>query len=165
MPHVHPDVLHAGDPATIQAAETLVKALTVPEWPQNQLNPKLPMTRKTLAILERQRAIQEVDRYLTQLAQNGWQTDSRQWHYFRYKYVYLDPICDPLELDERFSAVLGDPAARVYRLGVRFIVYSVRENRWAIVSPDGKRISVYRPFPQELANLGGSLWPILALIA
>jgi hypothetical protein len=31
-PRVHPDLLRSGDPAALQAAEALVKALTVPNW-------------------------------------------------------------------------------------------------------------------------------------
>ena len=37
MPKVHPDLLRSGDTAAIQAAEALVKAMTVPEWPKNRL--------------------------------------------------------------------------------------------------------------------------------
>ncbi len=51
MPKVHPDVLRSGDAAAIQAAEALVKALTVPEWPENRLKPNGKMTQKTVAAL------------------------------------------------------------------------------------------------------------------
>jgi len=164
MPQVHPDLLRSGDAAAIQAAEALIKALTVPDWPENQINLRLPMTRKTLAALEQQRAISEVDRYLTELAENDWRTHSRQWHYFRYKYVYRDDLQEASELDNRFDAVLQDRNAQVYYPNTRYIVYSPQEDRWAIFEKDGKRISVYRPRPEELKNLGDPLWPIQVLI-
>ena len=39
MPNIHPDVLHSGDAATIEAAEALVKAMMTLEWPENRLKP------------------------------------------------------------------------------------------------------------------------------
>lgn len=164
MPKVHPDVLRSGDPAQIQAAEALVKALTVPDWPENRLKPNGKMTQKTLTALQVYAAIPEVRDYLANLALNGYRTDSREWHYFRYKYLFNDNLDDPGELDQRFTAVLQDPAAQIYQPGMRYVVYSPQEDRLAIFEPDGRRVSVYRPLPNELEPLGDVTWLIMDLL-
>lgn len=86
MPQVHPDVLRSGDAAMIQAAEALVKAITTPEWPKNRLKPNGKMTLKTLAALQSQSTVTEVQDFLVDLAKNGYQINSLRWHYFKYKY-------------------------------------------------------------------------------
>jgi hypothetical protein len=164
-PRVHPDVLRSGDAATIQAAEALVKALSTPDWPENRLRPGGRMTQATLTALRAYTAVPEVRNYLTDLAQNGYRSKSRQWHYFKYKYEYNDPLISPDELDERFEAVLSDPQAMVYQKTGRWVIYSPRANRLAVVSTDGQRITVYRPDPNDLAALGAKTWLINQLIA
>ena len=109
QPRVHPDVLRSGDAAAIQAAEALVKALTTPDWPENRVRPGGRMTQATLTALRAYAAVPELRDYLTDLAQSGYRSKSRQWHYFKYKYEYNDPLISPDELDERFEAVLSDP--------------------------------------------------------
>ncbi len=164
MPKVHPDVLRSGDPAQIQAAEALVKALTVPDWPENRLKPNGKMTQKTLTALQAYAAIPEVRNYLADLSAQGYQIDSRQWHYFKYKYEYNDPLSSPDELDRRFDAVLSDPQAVIYQKTGRFVVYSPQEDRLAVVSITGQRITVYRPEPSDKAKLGGYTWLLHQMI-
>ena len=165
QPRVHPDVLRSGDAAAIQAAEALVKALTTPDWPENRVRPGGRMTQATLTALRAYAAVPEVRDYLTDLAQSGYRSKSRQWHYFKYKYEYNDPLISPDELDERFEAVLSDPQAMVYQKTGRWVIYSPRANRLAVVSTDGQRITVYRPDPNDLAALGAKTWLINQLIA
>jgi hypothetical protein len=165
MLRIHPDLLRFGDTAAIQAAEALVKALTVLDWPENRLKPNGKMTQTTLTALQAYSAVPEVRDYLADLALNHYRTNSRQWHYFRYKYLFDDDIGSPSELDQRFTAVLQDLTAQIYRPGVRYIVYSPRENRLAIFEPDGRRVSVYRPLLNELETLGEKTWLIMDLLA
>lgn len=81
---------------------------------------------------------------------------SLRWHYFKYKYEYGDSLSSPDELERRFDAVLSDDQAMIYRTKTgRFLVYSSKEDRLAVVSIDGQRISVHRPDPGFLATLGG----------
>lgn len=164
MPKIHPDVLRSGDAAQIQAAEALVKALTVPEWPENRLKPNSKMTQTTLKALHACSAVPEVKDYLTELAIKGYRVDSRQWHYFRYKYLFYDDLSDPSELDRRFTAVLQDSTAQIYKPGARYIVYSPKEDRLSILEPDGRRVSVYRPLPNELETFGEKTWIITNLL-
>lgn len=165
MPRVHSDVLRAGDTAAIQAAEALVKALTVPEWPEIRLRPSSRMTQATLTALRAYAAVPEVRDYLADLIKNVYRSKSGQWHYFKYKYEYNDPLTAPDELDERFEAVLSDPQAMVYQKTGRWVIYSPRANRLAVISTDGQRITVYRPDPNDLAALGAKTWLINQLIA
>lgn len=164
MLHVQPDLLRFGDTAAIQAAEALVKALTTADWPENRLKPNSKMTQKTLTALQSYAAVPEVRDYLASLSLNGYRTDSREWHYFRYKYLFNDNLGDPTELDYRFTAVLQDPMAQIYKPGIRYIVYSPQEDRLAIFEPDGRRVSVYRPLPNELETLGEMTWLIMDLL-
>ena len=164
MSKVHPDILRSGDAAQIEVAEALVKALTTPEWPDNRLKPNSKMTQRTLAALQAQATAPEVQNFLAVLAKNGYRIDSREWHYFRYKYLFNDNLNDPSELDGRFTAVLQDPTAQVHKPGVRLIVYSSQEDRLAILDPDGRRISVYRPLTDELETMGEKTWLIKDLL-
>jgi len=163
-PKVHPDVLRSGDAATIQAAEALVKTLSVPEWPKSRLRPGGKMTQATLTALWPHGVVQEVRDYLIDLVKNGYRTDSRQWHYFKYKYEYNDSLSSPDELDRRFEAVLSDPQAMVYQKTGRLVIYSPQVNRLAVVAMDGQRITVYRPDPGDLAALGVETWLINQMI-
>ncbi len=163
-PRVHPDVIRDGDPATIQTAEALVKALTTPEWPENRLRLGGKMTQATLTVLQSYNAVQEVRDYLIDSAKNSYRTDSQQWHYFKYKYEHNDPLSSPDELDRRFEAVLSDPQAMVYQKTGRLVIYSPRANRLAVVAIDGQRITVYRPDPGDLAALGVKTWLINQMI-
>lgn len=144
MPRIHPDLLRFGDTAAIQAAEALVKALTVPDWPENRLKPNGKMTLKTLAALQSQSAVPEVQDFLVNLARNGYRVKSLRWHYFKYKYEYGDSLSSPDELEHRFDAVLSDHQAIIYQTKTgRVLVYSSKEDRLAVVSIDGQRISVH----------------------
>ena len=96
LPRVRPDVFRSGDAAALQAAEALVKALTAPEWLENRLRPSGRMTQPTLTALRAYAAVPEVRDYLTDLAQNGYRSKSRQWHYFKYKYEYNDHSLPPM---------------------------------------------------------------------
>lgn len=161
---IHPAVLRSGDAAALQTAEALVRALTTPIWPENQLKLNSKMTQKTVAALQAYLAVPEVRDYLTDLSLKGYRTNSRQWHYFRYKYLFNDELGDPSELDQRFTAVLYDRTAQIYQPGIRYIVYSPQEDRMAILEPDGRRVSVYRPLPTELQTLGEIRWLIMNLL-
>jgi hypothetical protein len=88
MLRIHPDLLRFGDTAAIQAAEALVKALTVLDWPENRLKPNGKMTQTTLTALQAYSAVPEVRDYLADLALNHYRTNSRQWHYFNVSYFY-----------------------------------------------------------------------------
>ena len=163
-PRVHPDVIRAGDPATIQAAEALVKAITTPEWPENRLRLGGKMTQATMTALQSHNAVQEVRDYLIDLANNGYRTDSQQWHYFKYKYEHNDPLSSPDELNLRFEEVLSDPQAMIYQKTGRLVVYSPRANRLVVVAINGQRITVYRPDPGDIAALGAETWLINQMI-
>lgn len=163
-PKVCPEVLHSGDAAAIQAAEALVKALTVPEWPKNRLKPDGKMAQTTLTALRTYSAVPEVQNFLAELAKNGYQAESREWHYFKYKYQHNDLLPSPDELDRRFDAVLSDPQAVVYHKTGRIVVYSPQEDRLAVVSMDGNRITVYRPDPDDKTKLGNYTWLIKQMI-
>jgi hypothetical protein len=78
--------------------------------------------------------------------------------------LFNDNLGDPTELDYRFTAVLQDPMAQIYKPGIRYIVYSPQEDRLAIFEPDGRRVSVYRPLPNELETLGEMTWLIMDLL-
>ncbi|TAN51574.1 MAG: hypothetical protein EPN21_06300 [Methylococcaceae bacterium] len=143
-----------------QAAEALGKALSERRWPESRIRPGNRMSRATLDALEAHSSVPEVRRYLADLAANDYRTPSRTWHYFKYKYQYGDTLSSPAELDARFDTVLRDRNARVYRGGERYIIYSERAGRWAIVQPSGARISVYQPTDDELKRLGEPLWAI-----
>ncbi|MDQ5908467.1 MAG: hypothetical protein QG599_558 [Pseudomonadota bacterium] len=161
---IHPAILRSGDAAALQAAEALVKALTTPIWPENRLKPNGKMTQRTLAALRTYAAIPEVRNYLADLSAKGYLVDSRQWHYFKYKYEHSDPLLSPDELDHRFDAVLSDRQAVIYWKTGRFVVYSPREDRLVVISIEGYRISVYRPESEDKAKLGDYTWPINQMI-
>ncbi|MCB1769817.1 MAG: hypothetical protein KDJ31_09005 [Candidatus Competibacteraceae bacterium] len=88
MHQIHPDLLRSGDATALQAAEALIRALTQPEWPENRLKLNSRMARKTLTVLQSYLAVSEVRDYLADLARKNYRTNSRQWHYFRYKYLF-----------------------------------------------------------------------------
>ena len=103
--------------------------------------------------------------YLADLSAKSYRIGSRQWHYFKYKYEYNDPLSSPDELDRRFDAVLSDSQAMIYQTkSGRLLVYSSQENRLAVVSADGQRISVHRPDPDFLTTLGNHKWKINQMI-
>ena len=56
MPRVHPDVLRSGDFAAIQAAESLIKALSVSDWGTKNFQAG-KMTRRTLLVHSKKLAL------------------------------------------------------------------------------------------------------------
>lgn len=132
----------------------------------NKLARQSRLTRETLDALRANREIPEVKLFLAQLEQAGYRVPSRFWHYFRYRYLFNDPLHSPAELDERFDRVLADPTAGIYpRGGQRFTVVSKLENRLAIVDREGLRITVYRFEDKELAEFGEPQWDMTELMA
>ena len=74
-------------------------------------------------------------------------------------------MSSPDELERRFDAVLSDDQAMIYQTKTgRFLVYSSKEDRLAVVSIDGQRISVHRPDPDFLTTLGDYQWKINQMI-
>lgn len=142
----------------LQAIRALRKALTERQWPESKLKRQGRMTRETLAALEAHRHVPEVQKLLRDLQNNRWRVDSRRWHYFKYKYQHHDLLQSPEELDARFETVLADPDAAIYLLGNRYIIYSQRAGRLAVVNTAGQRITVYQPTVEDLANLGDPRW-------
>ena len=163
-PKIHPAVLQSGDPAAQAAASALIVAIRVQKWPQNKLQANGRMTQRTLAALQAQAAIPEVQQFLAALLQQNYRVDSREWHYFKYKYEYNDALVSPAELDQRLLAVITDRQGRIYPKTGRWVVYSPREQRLAVVGLDGQRITVYRPDLADVTALGSPVWLIQTLI-
>jgi hypothetical protein len=153
------------DEEKLQAMRALRKALKERQWPENRLKRQGRMTRETLAALQTHHRVPEVQKLLHDLQNNYWRVDSRRWHYFKYKYQHHDPLQSPEELDARFEAVLADPDATIYLLGNRYIIYSQRTGRLAVVNAAGQRITVYRPTAEDLVNLGDPRWRCNDLLA
>ncbi len=143
----------------------LSKAAAEKQWPENKLKLKMPQTRETLASLQAYSHVPEVSRFLADLEQSGYRVDSREWHYFRYKYHFNDPLKSPAELDARFNAVLGDKEAAIYQTqSGRLAVVSKKVGRMAFVHHNGQRISVYQYTDVDLEQLGEPAWTLNKLI-
>lgn len=156
MPQVHPDVLRSGDAAAIQAAEALVKALTIPEWGQKNLTRHKKMTEKLITQLKAHRYHPEVANFLTRLRADTAHIDGRELHYIQRRYLDGCTFEGMEEMDALYRRVLQDPDAQIYQAGGRrYQVRSVREGWIAIVEPDGTRVSVY---PDLDDDFGDPLW-------
>lgn len=93
---IHPDVLRFGDPATIQAAEVLVKVLTTPEWGTKKFQAG-KMTRQTLDQFNPYQHIPEV-KQLVDAIQSKTPVDGLMLHYLKRRYVEQEAINHPDDL-------------------------------------------------------------------
>ncbi|MDG4552457.1 MAG: hypothetical protein P9F19_04615 [Candidatus Contendobacter sp.] len=96
MPRVHPAVLRAGDPATIQTAEALVKALTIPDWGTKKFQAG-NLTRKLESGLSPYGSIPEVRQVLDAI-KNKQPLDSRLIHYVKRRFLEREAIGAPTDL-------------------------------------------------------------------
>ena len=124
MPKVHPDVLRSGDAATIQAAEALVKALTVPNWGARTFKAG-KMTQRTLDEFAPYQNIPEVKQLISDI-KNKNPVDGLMLHYLKRRYVENEMISKPDDLNTWFSNVLQDKEAVVFKQkpGGRYVVHS-----------------------------------------
>ncbi|MBK7543766.1 MAG: hypothetical protein IPI57_18865 [Candidatus Competibacteraceae bacterium] len=81
-PKLHPHLLQSGDTVALEAASAAIKAIATPEWPFSKLQANGRMTLKTLAALQTYASLPEVREFLSDLLENNYRVNSRQWHYF-----------------------------------------------------------------------------------
>jgi hypothetical protein len=156
MLKVHPDILRSGDVAAIQAAETLIKALTDRQWGQKNLTRNKKMTENLITQLEAYQDQPEVADFLARLQDDRTQVDSRELHYMQRRYLDGRKFEGIEEMDALYQRIIQDPDAQIYQVGGRrYQVRSVREGWIAIVEPDGTRVSVY---PDLEDDFGDPLW-------
>lgn len=146
------------------AANALGKALNDKKWPVNKIKPNNRMSRQTLDALQAHAETPEVTRFLARLDGDQYSVSSREWHYFKYKYQYGQSLKSAADIDTGFDAVLKDPESKIFRTGERYIVHSDNADRWAIIQPNGQRITAYTPTQDELDAQGKPLWLIRTLI-
>lgn len=158
MPQVHPDVLRAGDPAAIQAAEALVKALSAPQWPSLSLVVNDRMTRATLESLATSAHISEVADFLQKVRSNPATVDSLEWHYFKRRYQDQWPIDSVADLQGLVSKVLNQPRAALYKPGERYHVLSQDQRYLVVIDDQGTLITVMEPTAKKIQALGGVKW-------
>ncbi len=158
MPRVHPDVLRSGDPAAIQAAEALFKALTTREWPSLSLAVNDRMTRATLDALATSAHIQEVADFLRKVRSNPATVDSLEWHYFKRRYQDQWPIDSVADLQRLVDKVLNEPQAALYKPGERYHVLSQDQRYLVVVDKQGTRITVMEPTAKKIQALGAVKW-------
>ncbi|MFZ1642836.1 MAG: hypothetical protein WAV07_15665 [Candidatus Contendobacter sp.] len=145
MPQVHPDVLRAGDPATLQAAEALVKALTVPDWGIKNFQVG-KMTRKLEVGLSLYASVSEVQQVLDAI-KNKQPLDGRVIHYVKRRFLEQETMNVPSDLDRWFENVLSDPNAKVMipkpDPNSRYVVYSDQHHLLAVIERNGQRVSAH----------------------
>lgn len=160
LPRVHPDARRAGDPATIQAAEALVKALSTPDWGTKKFQTG-KLTRKLESGLLPHGSIPEVRQVLDAI-QNKQPLDSRLLHYVKRRFLEQEAISAPDDLDRWFEKVLSDPGAKLMLPdpdpNSRYVVYSDRHHLLAVVERNGRRVSVH---DHDGLDLGGA-WCLLS---
>lgn len=145
------------------AADAIGKALVDKKWPINTIKPNNRMSRQTLGALKAHIETPEVKRFLDKLESQQYSVSSREWHYFKYKYQYGVMLRSQADFDAGFDAVLKDHDAKIFKTGERYRVYSAAANRWAIIQPNGQRITAYTPTQDELDAQGNHLWLIHTL--
>ena len=157
MPQVHPDVLRSGDAAQIQAAEALVKAITMPEWGTKKFQAG-KMTQRTLDQFDPYRHIPEVKQLISDI-QNKSPVDGLMLHYLKRRYVENEMISKPDDLNIWFSNVLQDKEAVIFKRkpGGRYVVHSKKWALLAVFESTGKRVSVY-DYP---LNYQGDPWCLI----
>jgi hypothetical protein len=158
MLRIHPDLLGFGDPAAIQAAAALVKALTVPDWPSLSLAVNDRMTRATLDALATSAHIPAVADFLRKVRSNPATVDSLEWHYFKRRYQDQWPIDSVADLQALVSKVLNQPQAAIYKPGERYHILSQDQRYLVVVDEQGTRITVMVPTAKKIQALGGVKW-------
>ena len=158
MPKVHPDVLRSGDAPAIQAAEALIKALTVPDWPLLNLAVNDRMTRATLDALTTSAHIQEVADFLQKVRSNPATVSSLEWHYFKRRYQDQWPIDSVADLQSLVLKVLSQPQAAIHKPGERYHVLSKDQRYLVVVDKQGTLITVMEPTAKKIQALGGAKW-------
>ncbi len=160
MPKVHPDVLRSGDPAMIQAANALVKALTAPDWGTKKFQAG-KMTRKLEAGLLPYSAVPEVQQVLDAI-KNKQALDSRLIHYVKRRFLEKEAMNAPDDLDRWFENVMTNPKAQVFQLGQdpnsRYVLYSDQHHLLAVIERNGQRVSTH---DHDGLNLG-AVWCLLS---
>ncbi len=147
MPQVHPDVLRSGDAAQIQAAEALVKALTVPNWGTRTFKAG-KMTQRTLDEFAPYQNIPEVKSLLESI-RRGEPVDGLLLKWAKRRYPEKEAaIQTPDDLNQWFEQVLRDPNATFHKPAAhpnsRYAIHSALVGRLAVVDRAGQRISVYQ---------------------
>ena len=104
------------------------------------------MTRKTLASFQPYAQVPEISALIREIESRR-PVDGLTLKYMQRKYLESEKIQCPDDLNLWFEAVLQDPEAVVAkrsREDSRYVVYSARHGKVAVVAPDGQRVSVYR---------------------
>ncbi len=160
MPQVHPDVLRSGDAAAIQAAEALVKALTVPDWGTKTFQSG-KMTRKLEAGLLPYASIPEVKQVLEAI-QTKQPIDGRLSHYVKRRFLEKEAMDTPDDLDRWFENVMSDRKSQVIKpnpgSNSRYLIYSDQYHLLAVIEQDGKRVSAHDHDGIDL----GEVWCLLS---
>ena len=159
MPKVHPDVLRSGDTAAIQAAEALVKALTVPDWGTKRFKAG-NKTRQTLSDFAPFVQIPEVKELIDKIPRRE-PVDGFLFHYLKRVYVEGESLGSPDDLNQWFEQTLSDPQAGLIQpksAMSRYLVYSNHHQLLAVLDRSGGRVSVHKHDGKAL----GDLWEILA---
>jgi hypothetical protein len=145
MLQVHPNVLHSGDIAALQAARALVKAISDPDWGVKSFQAGR-MSQKLAAGLLPYAAVAEVQRVLNAV-NNRQPVDGRLVHYVKRRFLEQEAIDAPDDLDRWFEKVMSDPNASVMKLkpdpNSRYVVYSDRHHLLAVIARNGQRVSVH----------------------
>ena len=159
MPKIHPDVLRSGDAPTIQAAEALVKALTVPDWGTKKFQAG-KMTRNLEAGLLPYSAVPEVQQVLNAI-KNKQALDSRLIHYVKRRFLEKEAMNAPNDLDQWFESVMADQKTKVFQPGPnpnsRYVLYSDQHHLLAVIERNGQRVSAH---DHDGLNLG-AVWSAL----
>ena len=147
MPKVHPDVLRSGDAPTIQAAEALVKALTVPDWGKRTFKTG-KMTQRTLDEFAPYRNVAEIQDLLASI-QRGDPVDGLLLKRAKRRYPEKEAaIQTPDDLNQWFEQVLRDPNATLHQPAAqpksRYTIHSATAGLLAVVDRSGQRVSVYQ---------------------
>ena len=159
MPQVHPDVLRSGDAAAIQAAEALVKALTVPNWGTKTFQAG-NKTRQTLSDFAPFANLPEIKKLIDEI-QRREPVDGFLFHYLKRVYVEREALTSPDDLNRWFEQALNDPQARLIQpksATSRYLVYSDRHQLLAVFDRSGERVSVHK----HNGNALGDVWKIVA---
>jgi hypothetical protein len=147
-----------------KAGQAIGSALTEKKWPENRLKPRMRMTRDTLAAIKAADTT-EGRSFLRKLERDNYRVNSLEWHYFRYKYFYKDPLKNPDQLNRRMDAVLQDKQARVFHPdNKRYVIISSAAERLAVVEHPGHRISVRQYDKTDLEKYQSELWLIDDLV-
>ena len=159
MPKVHPEVLRSGDVAQIQAAEALVKALTIADWGSKKFQAG-NKTRQTLSDFAPFAHLPEIKKLMDEI-QCREPVDGFLFHYLKRVYVEREALTSPDDLNRWFEQTLSDPQACLTQpksATSRYLVYSNRYQLLAVLDRSGERVSVHK----HDGNALGDVWKIVA---